>query len=335
MAFQLALGCTGGTTHRECCDECDPTTCNLTVVHEVDGSITVTWEYSSPYQAVTAATLNGIDILGDPNYDTGIVTYALADMPDELTLIVTNVCGDSTCEFDIPCCWKYDTLRVSFRNVADIALSCSEYNATAQVRQYDFTLDITGLTSLNGTWLLDTDPTLCNVDEATDIYVGDVTYDIETIWSGPRPFGPGTYEEERSASIPGKLYIRKVSPTGIILVFVPDSTTYTLNTSYWDNIAVGSPVVGSTDYCLDTHLVGGTCVATAWIVGFVTQPSCGDANTDYLETAIYTPFSQLEKPPLYDESQALPPQGLFGPPFASRCSSLIANVTLEVDVEYV
>jgi len=345
MAFQLALGCTAGV-HRECCDECDPTVCNLTVVHEVDGSITVTWYYSSPYQTVTAATLNGVDILGDPNTDTGIATYSFASLPDELTLIVTNTCGDSTCEYTIPCCWKYDTLRVSFRNVADIALSCSETMTTGAVRQYDFTADITGLTALNGTWLLDlpgyatgalddADPTLCNVDETTDIYVGDVDYDIDTQWSGPRLFGlPGTSEYHYWATIPGKLYIRKVSPTGIILVFVPDSTTYTLNTSFWDDNSTGSPVVSASTVCLDTGLTYGTCDASAWIVGFVTQPSCGDANTYYLESAIYTPFSQREKPPLYDETQSIPPSGLYTPPFSGFCSSLIANVALEVDVEY-
>jgi len=126
------------------------------------------------------------------------------------------------------------------------------------------------------------------------------------------------------------------TPNVIVLVFIPDAMSYTLNHSYWDDNSTGSPVVGATDYCLDPVILEaiGPCEDTGWIVGFITQPYCGAANTDYLETALFYPFSWYARPPLYDESSGLPPPGLFTPPYAMRCSSLIANVELEADVEY-
>jgi hypothetical protein len=332
MAFQLALGCVSGV-HRKCCDECDPTECNISVVHEADGGITVTWSYSSPYRVVTSAELNGVSVLGDPNIDSGTVYFALADIPDDLVLELVNECGTSTCHYDVPCCWKWQTLRISFQNVSDISLSCSKTYTEPFPRpptfilEYDYSLAITGLTALNGTWLLDIDAFDCEV-ATTDQFIGYVTYTAGLRYVQRVRFTSTTDTEYTySTTIPGAIYLR-----GTAIVFVPTSQSHTTTRTIHD-LTNGTTTTSSYTLCLGTPAGITPCVDIEWVVAVIEQPACDHVPTYYLETAYYIPFAlggsagTIYLPQLGNSAPFDMPN--------SRCAELNVAIPLEVDVEYV
>ena len=328
MAFQLALGCVSGV-HRKCCDACDPTECNLTVVHESDGGITVTWSYSSPYRVVTSATLNSVSVLGDPNIDTGTVSYAIGDMPDLLELELVNECGTSTCYYNVPCCWKWRTLRISFQNVGDISLSCSKTfvepspRPTSFILEYDYDLTIAGLSALNGTWLLDIDNYDCVVD-TTDQFIGYVTYTAHLRYvQRLRLNSVFDTEYTFSTTIPGAIYLR-----GTTVVFIPTNRDHVTTRTVHD-ITNGTTTTTSYTRCLGTPGGITPCVDIEWIVVVIEKPPCDHVPTYYMETAYYLPFALTRGIYLPQLGQAAP----FDMP-NSRCAELNVPIPLEVDVEY-
>lgn len=269
----------------DCC--CNPTCplpyCEILSVTETETGLDVEWyvKWQDPENIdppgppdfpITSVTLNGSTLTTNDDEDTG--TTSLPWPVEEIILVVTNACGETTCTEPVACCYSIETYVVNI-TLAEVSESCSDTATTGTTREYEGEITTTGLTSLNGTYLLDTTPSnvalKCPLESVSGTEIGPFELYLRQYVKTTNPFTILPLDEqERTATFNGTLYIED----GYIkLKSVTYSKTWTFNGS---NI-FGYPTSGSLSDMILADLQKRT--GTTYDIDIQNVATCGDGST--------------------------------------------------------
>jgi len=158
---------------RACIGICPPF-CSISAVAAPTGGspnrVLISWSYDicDPSDRIISATVEGVDVLGDPFSDSGelYIDIACDVMPDTLQILVESELGTSLCSFPVPCCWNKCFREITLSGLADIDVTCSHvsvYEADGITpRDFEeYEASITGLSAWNGVYTLDNTPFTC------------------------------------------------------------------------------------------------------------------------------------------------------------------------------
>jgi hypothetical protein len=185
-----------------CTDICDQPVCSITaerVTSFMDefpfsyfSSVKIKWSYRNtdiPYATadqIVSAEINGMDVFGSPISQSGeFDVLEPTDLDEFYEITVTNDCGRvKKCRIDIPCCWRRSLLRLTVSGVGDVSRSCVDDTVTFvpritgganRIYHREAQIEITGLSSLNGTHFFDLQKFTCSPIEGRFEHLGTIT----------------------------------------------------------------------------------------------------------------------------------------------------------------